>query len=176
MRRQLPLGASNGFTLLELMAVAVIVSIIAATAIPAYLDYTLRAEVLDSINVSATAKKKVNDYYQYTGRFPANNQAAGLPVPEKIRSARVSRVEIKNGVIHVTFSDTLEQRQLAGKVVSFRPVVVKNSPSSPLHFKCGYGDYEGDSDSYNQKMDDVFVIFGKNSTNVNKRLLPASCR
>ncbi|MDU8358536.1 pilin [Pseudomonas syringae group sp. J309-1] len=67
----------KGFTLIELMIVVAIVGILAAVALPAYQDYTARAQVAELISLADGAKLAVAEAYQTTGTLPANNAAAG---------------------------------------------------------------------------------------------------
>ncbi|WP_083251559.1 pilin [Acidihalobacter yilgarnensis] len=64
----------QGFTLIELMIVVAIIGILAAIAIPAYQDYTIRAKVTDGINLAAAAKTAVSATYASNGTF-------GEPIP-----------------------------------------------------------------------------------------------
>jgi len=54
----------KGFTLIELMIVVAIIGILAAIAIPAYQDYTVRAKVTEGLNLAASAKVAVAEAYQ----------------------------------------------------------------------------------------------------------------
>ena len=95
----------QGFTLIELMIVVAIIGILAAIAIPAYQDYTIRAQVSEGLNLSAGAKTAVTEFFQDTGSFPANNTQAGIdPTPTNIQGKYVTQVEVgANGLITVTY-------------------------------------------------------------------------
>ena len=68
----------QGFTLIELMIVVAIIGILAAVAIPAYQDYTIRAKLTEAMSVAAQAKTAVSEYYISQGSMPADNAQAGL--------------------------------------------------------------------------------------------------
>ena len=95
-----------GFTLIELMIVVAIIGILAAIAIPAYQDYTIRAKVTEGISFSAFTKSAILDTY-LTGNNsfpPAGNSNYG--VPTTIASTYISSLSIGNsGLITVTFKN-----------------------------------------------------------------------
>jgi len=97
--------AQQGFTLIELMIVVAIIGILAAIAIPAYQDYTIRAQVSEGLNLSGAAKAAVTEFYQDQGVFPADNATAGLEIPGNITGKYVTQVAVANNVITVTYGN-----------------------------------------------------------------------
>jgi type IV pilus assembly protein PilA len=68
----------QGFTLIELMIVVAIIGILAAIAIPAYQDYTIRAQVSEGLSLSSGAKIAATEFWQDRGTFPTDNSVVGL--------------------------------------------------------------------------------------------------
>jgi type IV pilus assembly protein PilA len=97
----------KGFTLIELMIVVAIIGILAAIALPAYQDYTIRTKVSDGLSLSGAAKLAVAESYTSLGALPADNQVAGLPVATSITSKYVTSVTVANGVISILYSAAL---------------------------------------------------------------------
>ena len=95
----------QGFTLIELMIVVAIIGILAAIAIPAYQDYTIRAQVSEGLSLSAGAKAAVAEYFQDQGTWPANNTIAGVEQPANIVGKYVSGVDVADNVITVSYAN-----------------------------------------------------------------------
>lgn len=71
--------SQQGFTLIELMIVVAIVGILAAIAIPAYQDYTIRAKITEGLNAVSPARQAVSEYYIVNGAMPSDANTAGFP-------------------------------------------------------------------------------------------------
>jgi type IV pilus assembly protein PilA len=93
----------QGFTLIELMIVVAIIGILAAIAIPAYQDYTIRAQVSEGLNLAAGSKTAVTEFYQDTGGWPGDNTAAGVEAPASINGKYTTSVNIAGASITVTY-------------------------------------------------------------------------
>ncbi len=101
----------RGFTLIELMIVVAIIGILAMIAIPAYLDYAIRSQVANGINLASGAKVAVAEYYQDRGDFPTDNATAGLAAAATIRGKYVTQVVVTaGGNIEVTFGNDVNYK------------------------------------------------------------------
>jgi type IV pilus assembly protein PilA len=99
----------QGFTLIELMIVVAIIGILAAIAIPAYQDYTIRAQVSEGLNLASGAKAAVSESFMDRGVLPANNVAAGMETNTNITGKYVVSVTINAGVITVAYDKDAPQ-------------------------------------------------------------------
>jgi len=110
-----------GFTLIELMIVVAIIGVLAAIAIPAYQNYTIRAQVTEGINMAALAKTPITDAFLSNGEAPANRSEAGLTSnPTDTVGKYTSSVNIDNGVLIVTFGNEANA-QITGLTFTLTP-------------------------------------------------------
>ncbi|MBH6245515.1 pilin [Neisseria meningitidis] len=109
----------KGFTLIELMIVIAIVGILAAVALPAYQDYTARAQVSEAILLAEGQKSAVTEYYLNHGEWPSNNTSAGVAsTATDIKGKYVEKVEVAKGVITATMLSTGVNKEIQGKKLS----------------------------------------------------------
>ena len=94
----------QGFTLIELMIVVAIIGILAAIAIPAYQDYTIRAQVSEGLNLAGGAKAAISEVVMDSGAWPSNNLNAGISTNTDIKGKYASQVDVTTGVITVTMN------------------------------------------------------------------------
>ncbi len=80
-------AVQQGFTLIELMIVVAIIGILAAVALPAYQDYTVRAKVSELILAGSSAKTAVAEAAQVNGAMPAGGSVAIATQASKFVSA-----------------------------------------------------------------------------------------
>jgi type IV pilus assembly protein PilA len=138
----------QGFTLIELMIVVAIIGILAAVAIPAYQDYTIRAQVSEGMSLAAGAKTAIAEFYNGTGRFPAANSSLGLADLGDIKGTYVDQVDASNGVIKARFGGSSVNAAISGDVLNISAVT---SSAGSVQWTC-------------------------NSTDLDDKYLPTSCR
>ncbi|ENS7531406.1 pilin, partial [Neisseria gonorrhoeae] len=109
----------KGFTLIELMIVIAIVGILAAVALPAYQDYTARAQVSEAILLAEGQKSAVTEYYLNHGKWPEDNGDAGVASPaDKIKGKYVQKVEVAKGVVTAEMASSNVNKEIKGKKLS----------------------------------------------------------
>ena len=103
----------KGFTLIELMIVVAIIGILAAIAIPAYQDYTVRSKVTELINAAGVCKTSVAEYYQTKGVMPTDTTKSGCSTTGTLNSLPPA---ITNGDITVSATGNLALQLAPGGV------------------------------------------------------------
>ena len=94
-------ATQKGFTLIELMIVVAIIGILAAIAIPAYQDYTVRAQVTEGMNLASPVETGVAEYFANTGSFPAALSNVGIS--NSPTGKYVSGIALTAGAITMTY-------------------------------------------------------------------------
>src|SRR6202142_1670148 len=92
----------KGFTLIELMIVIAIIGILAAIAIPAYQNYTIRAQVSEGLSLADGYKTSISEYYANYGTMPPT-AAAVTNVGAAANGKYVSGITVGTGSITVAY-------------------------------------------------------------------------
>ena len=164
----------KGFTLIELMIVVAIIGILAAIAIPAYQDYTIRAQVSEGMNLAAAAKAAVSETFLNRGAAPVNRTQAGMSATATdTRGKYVQSVEITNGVILVTYGGNEVNAGIRNETLGLTPYV---TPDNSVAWKCAAAQIPGNLTANDRMVGstDTPGTLGSNAT-LNK-YLPAACR
>lgn len=116
----------QGFTLIELMIVVAIIGILAAIAIPAYQDYTARAQASEAVNLLGGLKTPIVEYFQTEGVAPSISQMGTVTESGKYVSSITGNGTTSGSAVATytaTFSGTGVNSNLANKAVtlSFTP-------------------------------------------------------
>ena len=124
----------KGFTLIELMIVIAIIGILAAIAIPAYQNYTIRSQVTEGLSLADGWKTSISEYYAQNGSFPTTSNltggagaiaVAGASVGKYVGSVAVGA----GGAITVVYTGTQANSKLsiaANNTLSLNPGVDAN--------------------------------------------------
>ena len=132
-----------------------IVGILAAIAIPAYQDYTIRAQVHEGLNLSGGMKVQMAEAYLDTGDFPQ-----GISV---VDGKYTQSVEIIDHNVVITYGNDANSL-IAGRSLVLTPYVDENR--SHLYWVCGYAEPEADMVSLVDPLD----------TDLDPKYLPQSCK
>ena len=121
----IPVIRIKGFTLVELMIVIAIIGVLAAIAIPAYQNYTTRAQVAEVLNIASAAKAEIMMYYGTEGTCPTTTEDIGYNSAGTIGSKYVEKISINTSytsaicAVDFTFQSTGMNAGVAGKTLTF---------------------------------------------------------
>ena len=136
----------KGFTLIELMIVVAIIGILAAVALPAYQDYTVRAKLSEAILAGSTCRTAVTEVYQTSSSLPAagawgceaGSAAGGASATKYVQNVTTSAA----GVISILTTTDTSLKGAAGKTIEMTPLLASGtavaSVGDPIaSWKCG---------------------------------------
>jgi type IV pilus assembly protein PilA len=153
----------KGFTLIELMIVVAIIGILAAIAIPAYQDYTIRAQVSEGMNLAAAAKAAVAETYLNRGTAPDDREEAGMTdTATDTQGKYVESIDVQQGQIVIEYGIDAHDN-IQGSFLVLTPYL---SVDESVVWVCGLADAPALS-----AMGDTDV-----ATDVESQYLPSACR
>jgi type IV pilus assembly protein PilA len=156
----------KGFTLIELMIVVAIIGILAAIAIPAYQDYTIRSQISEGLAMAGASKAAIAETYSQTGAWPTDNNAAGIGAAANITGKYVTSITVANGTITIQYGGQVNQL-VSGQKLSLKPYV---SANSDVVWVCGAHAVPSTA------TDPSTGGSGTDNTNLLSKYLPANCR
>ena len=129
----------KGFTLIELMIVVAIIGILAAIAIPAYQDYTVRSQVTEGLSLAAAVQTGVAESFANTGIWPLDNTAAGGDDASLPGGKYVGSVTVTNGTIDVLFGTVGVYGQQANANINAKHLMLQPtlSTNNDVVWNCG---------------------------------------
>jgi type IV pilus assembly protein PilA len=159
----------KGFTLIELMIVIAIIGILAAIAIPAYQNYTIRSQVTEGLSLADGWKTSISEYYAQNGSFPTTSNATGgaqaIAVSGAAQGKYVGSIAVgPGGAIVVVYTGTQANAKLsvaANHQLSLNPGVDGNFD---VVWVCGTA-----------TVPTGVTISGTGTTTVSPAYLPTSC-
>ena len=116
----------KGFTLIELMIVIAIIGILAAIAIPAYQNYTIRSQVTEGLSLADGWKTAISEFYAQNGSFPVTWNSSGGTTAVAVTASSVGKyvsaiTVVAGGEIVVTYSGSQVNAKLSGEILGMTP-------------------------------------------------------
>lgn len=159
----------KGFTLIELMIVVAIIGILAAIALPAYQDYTIRAKVTEGLSLAASARTAVSENAANGAPF-----ASGWTAPGATDSVASVGIDAGTGRITITYDTSIQN----GATLILTPVDGSTAAGTAL-------EGTADGSTIPSAGSITWICASKDSTTANEaagkgtienKYVPASCR
>jgi type IV pilus assembly protein PilA len=167
----------KGFTLIELMIVVAIIGILATIAIPAYQDYTIRSQVTEGLNLAASVKASVAEFYAQNGTWPVDLTNIGMDVANPPSGKYVSQILLDTGTINITYSGTAPfqaNANIEGDILSLRPTISGDDAATSngdVVWTCGTREVVGVDPATGGAGADATTFVGTKA-----KYVPANCR
>lgn len=150
----------SGFTLIEMMIVVAIIGILASIAIPAYQNYTIRAQVTEGLNLSGGWKTAIVEYYANTGGWPTQTTDLGGATPST--GNYVTSITVNNGAIVIQYG-AAANNSISGQYLTLVPFTNSNDD---ILWQCGLAAPPSGNPASG----------ATNQTTLAPQMLPAPCR
>jgi type IV pilus assembly protein PilA len=161
----------QGFTLIELMIVVAIIGILAAIAIPAYQDYTIRSQVSEGLTLAAAAKASIAESFSNKGEAPADREAAGMtPTATDTSGKYVESVEVTNGTITITYGNEVNS-VIDGQTLTLTPY---ESEDLSVVWRCGNADQPANTELLGTAGGGTAAAYV--APDLENKYMPSSCR
>jgi type IV pilus assembly protein PilA len=151
----------KGFTLIELMIVVAIIGILAAIAIPAYQNYTIRAQITEGLTLADGWKTAIAEYYANTGNMPA--AIANLQGTNQSVGKYESSILVSTGSIVVTYGNAANTKILNSTL----GLVPYTNANNDVLWQCGLALAPGNGSAS--------IVGGVVTTSLTAQYLPTSC-
>ncbi len=163
----------QGFTLIELMIVVAIIGILAAIAIPAYQDYTIRAQVSEGMTLAAAAKTAVSESFSDKGEAPATRVIAGMTALATDTSGNyVVSVLVTNGTLSITYGNEANL-SIAAESLTLTPY---ESADLSVVWRCGLAPAPAGTAPMGTAGGGVLTAYIAPSVGMLPKYLPSACR
>jgi type IV pilus assembly protein PilA len=130
-------SVQKGFTLIELMIVIAIIGILAAIAIPAYQDYTIRSQASEGLTLAGAVKASIAEYYADKGTWPDDigDGAGDLGFTAPPQGKYVEGITVDQGNIVIEYGQQANAANLVGMFLVLSPGL---SDNNDVIWVCGY--------------------------------------
>jgi type IV pilus assembly protein PilA len=155
----------QGFTLIELMIVVAIIGILAAIAIPAYQNYTIRAQVTEGLTLADGWKTAIAEYYANTGAWPTLANLTGTS--NSIGKYESTVTVLAGGEIQITYGGTAVNKNISGSLLYLIPWTDANHD---VLWQCGSAAQPGSASTVA-----TGATATATSTTVSPQYLPTAC-
>jgi type IV pilus assembly protein PilA len=124
--------SERGFTLIEMMIVVAILGILCAIAVPAYLSYTARAQVMEGLSLAGGWKVAIVEYYGENGSWPS--QSADLNATSSVGGYASNVTVAAGGVITINYGGPQVNQAINGQTLTLVPYT---SDNGDVLWQCG---------------------------------------